>query len=362
MKIKILIVIIFLISCQKYHSVSIENTKITNYLQSFSKSTPGVAVLVIKNQKTLFKGGFGLANLSKNENINENTIFEIGSIGKVFTGHAILKLLNENLISMEDFVSKYLPELTFLPKKMKIKHLVYHASNLPDYLNDRGVDLNSKVNNSEKISNKYVLNWLKDKKIDKDKIGTIFAYSNTDYVLLSIIIEKISKMSYAKYMNKIFKEAQMIGAKINSGEENTNKFDSKSYSEWPFFKELKNKYNYTTTGDFGVQVSLNDFEKWIQYITKNHEKYWDKYQIGGIFDDNTKIHKKNTKTSNQISYGYGIRFGYLKGNWYIYHRGYINGASNILIYYPPKNVFVVVMSNTSSTFVDNIAIDIVNLI
>ncbi|QED23792.1 serine hydrolase domain-containing protein [Candidatus Deianiraea vastatrix] len=315
-------------------------------LNDFITKAPGVAVLVIKDGNVVLKNGYGLANIQNKEKINSDTIFESGSLAKMFTAAAILNLEKDGKIDTTKPARNYLPkDFTFIPNNITVKNLIFHTSGVPDYLNDKRLNLNGKVNSDIQIENKDVIEYVKEYGVAKKEINTVFNYSNTNYVLLSMIIENVSQMTYADYMNNFFKSLNMHSF-IHTKDRQKLPNESISYGEWPHFKILKNKTNYLTTGDFGIQISINDFEQWIKYITTN-ESLWNKYQETGYVVSN------NVKTP--IQYSYGMRFGKIGGIECMFHRGYINGASNIFLYNKDVNAFIVILSNTSSTFTDNLA-------
>jgi len=316
-------------------------------LKYFINKAPGVAVLVVKNGKTILKNGYGLANIEKKIKITEETIFESGSVAKMFTSAAIIKLHEKGMVDLKKPAKYYLSsDFDFLSPKITVENLIFHTSGIPDYLNDKSLNLNKKVNSDIFIDNDFVFKYLKSKRVNNKDINAIFNYSNTNYVLLSMIIENISKKSYKNYMKEdIFDDVKMDSF-IHEAGRLVDDRESISYSEWPNFKILKNKTNYITTGDFGIQISINDFEKWIQFI-QNNNYIWNKYQTHGYVLQNGKV--------MQIDYGYGMRFGKIDGIDCLFHRGYINGASNIFVYNKELDTFVVILSNTSSVFTDNLA-------
>lgn len=322
-----------------------------NSLKAFNKkNSPGIAVLVLYKDKVLLKDGFGLANIEKDIAINDNTMFESASVGKIFTAFAVMKLVKEGKIDINQSAKHYLPsELQFLSPKIKVKNLIFHTSGLPDYLNDKSLNLQQSIVQEKFIDNAFVFSYLKNTTPNKQNINKIFEYSNSNYVLLSEIIANVSGMTYKEYMEKeVFEKAEMKSVIHYKGRK-FSKNESVSYGQWPEFIIKKSKYYYTSTGDHGIQFSINDLEKWIKYMKAN-QYYWNLIRENGSVSD-----KSGTKS---IPYGYGFRFLKIRSFDVIMHRGYVEGASNIFVYYPPLDAFIVVLSNTSSTFCDAIAGDI----
>lgn len=332
-----------------------KNSKLISLVESelklFDKKTPGIGVLIIKNSETLIKKGYGYANVKLNKKIDNKSIFALASVSKHFTAAAIIKLINEGRLSLEDRVVYYLPkELSFLSRKLKVKNLLFHTSSLSDYLNDKSMNLTNEINkNNLIVDDKFVIEYLKKNKIKEDEIGKFFNYSNSNYVLLSILIENISKMTFEDYMNIIFKDAKMETAEIHSIPY-VHKNEVQGYSDYPYFSELRNQINYITKGDDGARLSLDDFENWIYYISKKNPFYLEKFKTSGTLDDGSKI-----KSGQKVGYGYGMRIGKIGNYECIFHRGYIDGAQALFVYSEKLNTFIVILANSSSFFLDNIA-------
>ena len=112
---------------------------LTNQLDSlfaayFPPGEPGGAVLLVKNNKVVYKKGFGVADINSKEAITPKTLFNTGSISKTFVAYGILQLAAQNKLSLDDDLYKYFPEFknTAIAKKVKLYHLLTHTSGLPD--------------------------------------------------------------------------------------------------------------------------------------------------------------------------------------------------------------------------------------
>jgi CubicO group peptidase (beta-lactamase class C family) len=94
-------------------------------------NSPGCAIAIVQNSKIVYKRGYGMANLEYDIPITSNSVFDIGSTSKQFTAMCIALLDHQKLLSLNDSVQQYIPEIT--NHSIKIEHLVYHTSGLPDY-------------------------------------------------------------------------------------------------------------------------------------------------------------------------------------------------------------------------------------
>jgi CubicO group peptidase (beta-lactamase class C family) len=155
-----------------------------------NKSFPGASVIVIHHGKILLNKGYGFANIKQSEPNTPLTVFRLGSVTKQFTAMAILQLYDKQMLQINDYVEKYFPG-TLNGNKITIKNLLTHTSGITESLN---TDLAFTP-------------------------GTQISYSNTGYNLLGKIIEKVSGMSYEKYLQEnIF---QPLGMK-NTGYEHSD--------------------------------------------------------------------------------------------------------------------------------------------
>lgn len=166
-------------------------------------------VLVAKGEKILLNENIGFANRSFEIPVNENTLFNLASVGKVFTGTAVVQLAEQGKLSFDDTLDKYLdagwlnPEIS---KKIKIKHLLTHTSGLGDYFSD--------------ISRQWEIPWFREMEdyrplVSDDTLlfepGTRFSYSNTGMLLLGVVIENASGENYFDFLKKhLFNPCGMI--------------------------------------------------------------------------------------------------------------------------------------------------------
>lgn len=157
-------------------------------------------LLIAKNGNILFEGYLGYANSEKKDTLTADTPIHIASISKVLTSLAILKLIDEKKISLEDKITNFFP--TFPYKEIRVQDLLCHRSGLPNYAYFKH---NPTIWNTHKTqSNQSVLNALiAEHSKPYNPPNTNFSYSNTNYVLLALIIEKTTKISYPKAMKHI---------------------------------------------------------------------------------------------------------------------------------------------------------------
>jgi CubicO group peptidase (beta-lactamase class C family) len=153
-------------------------------------------VLIAEKGKVIYKKSFGFANNDTKEVLDENSPFELASVSKQFTAMAIMMLRVKGKLSLEDDITKHIPELSFW-KGITIGNLVYHTSGLPDYMEL----LDSFYKETKIPTNKDLVLLLAE---HKPKVlfepNTKYEYCNTGYFVLAYIIEKVSGTTYANFL------------------------------------------------------------------------------------------------------------------------------------------------------------------
>ena len=164
--------------------------------QQFKSNEPGATVLVSRNGQVIYKKAFGMANLELNLPMQVDNVFWIASMGKQFTAVAILQLMEQGKLNLEDEITKFIPDYPTQGNKITIEHLLTHTSGIHNF---------SGMKDPEK---KLALDCTPNEVIDFFKNlpmrfapGTNWEYSNSGYFLLGYIIEKITGKPYAEYLD-----------------------------------------------------------------------------------------------------------------------------------------------------------------
>ncbi|WP_109852201.1 serine hydrolase [Aquimarina sp. AU58] len=197
---KMIVLISFLLSCKQEPTVAQEvvssatvtnKDKLSDYLNELEKSGFSGSVLVAQKGKVLLEQGYGYSNRESKIKSTPETVFDIGSITKQFTGAAILKLEMQGKLSVEDNLSKYIANVPDDKKDITLHHLLTHSSGFQSAIGDDYEDISTQEFIEEAFKRKLVF-----------RPGTKFTYSNVGYSFLGIIIEKVSGMSYEEYLMK----------------------------------------------------------------------------------------------------------------------------------------------------------------
>ena len=302
----------------------------------FKPGETGCAALVAINGQIIYKKAFGMANLELNVPMQPDMVFRLGSITKQFTAVAILQLMEQGKLSLQDDITKFIPDYPTQAYKITIENLLTHTSGIKSYTNDPGIM-------------KFMKDDLKPEEvIDKFKNlpmefapGTKWNYNNSGFFLLGYIIEKASGMKYQDYIEQnLFKPAGMTNSLYGSDR-----------------KIIKNRaYPYQADGDKTINAdymsmllpysagslmsTVEDLYKWNRALISDKfvkretlEKAWTEYKLSD---------GKGTQ------YGYGWFLSQVQGSHTIEHGGGINGYLTNGIYLPKEDVFVAVFSNSTA--------------
>ncbi len=228
----------------------------------FADHEPGGVVLVKKGDEIVFLKSYGIEDLETGKKIDTNTIFNTGSISKTFVSNGILMLAEANLLSLEDSLHQYFKDFykEDIAKTVKLKHLLTHTSGLPDL---RKVDENTEFyltakdeENFQPIKHTEMLNF---------EPGKEFDYSNPAFNGLALIIEKVTKQPWQRFINEnIFKPSGMNHSKITDG---SYPHEGVAHAYTPvngvFMEDDYGEYpTFAAAGNGGVWSSILDLAKY----------------------------------------------------------------------------------------------------
>lgn len=303
-----------LISCEKNTEIAkaepVINEKTlkldTLYSELFNNGSFNGSVLIAENGKIIFEKSYGFADEQTNRKINDSTVFELASVSKQFTAMGIVQLEKEGKLSYQDDVSKYVPELIDY-KGITIKNLLNHTGGLPDYMGiaDKNWDKSKIATNDDMLK---MLKQVKPKKLFEP--NEKWDYSNTGYLILATIIERVSGQEFGNYLkDKIFKPLGMNNTFVYrrrfAPKEIQNYANGYIYSDSLQKKILPDEvgndfyivYLDGIVGDGMVNSNPRDLLKWDRALYKNK-----------LINENDRkliFSSVMTKDSSQTDYGFG---------------------------------------------------------
>ncbi len=307
-----------------------------SYVESLVENEVGAAVLVIKNDKILLEEGFGINHLEEKKAISSKSNFRVASVSKQFTAMAILKLIDDGKLSQEDTLEKLIEECPDYAKDITLRELIHHTSGLPDY----GVSIKNDFPTPLQDDNvlQLLYGW---EKLDF-KNGTSWEYSNTAYVLLGLIVEKISGQPFHSYVQKEILDPLGMNNScfyVRGKNKVTNRVYGHSSSEEGW--ELTDQSTYSALlGDGGLYTSISELKIWLQNFENN--KLLSPKNKKTPFEDLYKLDEPNK------NYGYGIYVENFEGHKRYRHNGLTMGFRASAHIYPDDNIIVVVLVNTGA--------------
>ena len=334
---------------------TIQDNSTTNYLTSgidaivknaastFMKdpSRVGLSIGIIKDGKTYIYN-YGTTEKGKDLLPTQNTIYEIGSISKTFTGTLLAEAILDKKVKLNDDIRKYLnepyPNLEYEGNPIKIVHLVTHTAGLPQFLPDRPDIFQHSSDSIPLFLTAIQKNYTKDKflkdlhKIDLDTIpGFNYKYSNVDAQLVGFILENVYHTSYATLIKKFITEPLGMNYTKVAIKDNMQRQLAKGYSAtgrlMPYMPPL-----LAPAG--GIYSSVKDMLKYMKFhLNKNSSSATLSHQV--VYGDTSNFGEglfwRMNKTSN----------GQLK----VWHTGGTFGFSSYCVLYPKFNMSIILLSN-----------------
>lgn len=302
----------------------------------FKPEEPGGVVLVAQKGRIIYKKAFGMANLELDVPMKEEMVFNIASQTKQFTAVAVLQLMERGKLSLQDEITKYLPDYPVDGQKITIENLLTHTAGIP--ASDRAA-MTRLQGEKRFITPAEIIATFKNRPLDFAP-GTKMIYSNNGYLLLGAIIEKASGLSYAEYLEKnIFKPAGMTATHFGDDYKLIkNRPASYVYSraESQFLNAHNDKVE-TAYSAGGIQSTAGDLFKWNRALVsyklikkESLEKAQTEYKLPG---------------GKATYYGYGWALGNIQGSPLVEHGGNMGGFMSHAIYLPAEDVFVGVFYN-----------------
>jgi CubicO group peptidase (beta-lactamase class C family) len=301
----------------------------------FKPGEPGAAIIVRKDGQTIFRKGYGKADLELGVAVEPDMIFRLGSITKQFTAVSILLLAQEGKLGLQDEIAKFLPDYPTRGRRITIEHLLTHTSGIQSY-----TDMPEWLPLWRKdFTVKELVDLFKDKPMQFEP-GSSWAYNNSGYFLLGAIIEKVSGKTYEDFVTeRIFKPLGMKGSSYGSTERIIPRrvpgyqADKGGFVNAPYL-------SMTQPYAAGSLLStVDDLAIWSDavFAGKVVRKEW--------LDKAFTPYKLTNGQS--AGYGYGWFVGDFAGHRSIEHGGGINGFTSYEMTFPEDRIFLAILTNSA---------------
>lgn len=304
-----------------------------------NNDSPGCALGVSRDGNVVYQNGYGMANLELDVPITPASIFHVASVSKQFTAMAVMLLVRDGKLSLDDDVRRHLPELPDYKHKITIRHLLQHASGLRDQWDllymARGRFEENRINESdvlEIVARQKELNFVP---------GTEYVYSNTGYTLAGTIVKRVSGKSLRQFADeRIFRPLGMTQTHFHDDYTMVVKGRAAGYARGADGKWHVSLPNYDTYGATSLFTTVGDLLKW-------DANAW-KPTVG---DDALLREMRASATlasGDSSGYGLGIATEVYRGARLVGHSGGDAGYRTYLGRFPEHGLSVVVLCNGSS--------------
>lgn len=311
--------------------------------EQFKPGETGCAALVAVKGEIIYKKAFGMADLELNVPMQADMIFRVGSITKQFTAIAILQLMEQGKLSLQDDITSFIPDYPTQAYKITIEHLLTHTSGIKSYTGTP--DFQKYIR--EDLSPAEIIDKFRNLPMEFSP-GAKWNYNNSGYILLGYIIEKASGKTYAEYIEEnLFRPAGMTSTSYGN-DKNIIKNRASGYQP---------EGDKTVNADYlsmllpysagSIMSTVEDLFRWNRALISY--KLVKKETLEKAF---TEYKLSDGKGS---SYGYGWFLRQLQGSPTIEHGGAINGFLCNALYLPGEDIFVAVFSNSTGKAPDMVS-------
>jgi CubicO group peptidase (beta-lactamase class C family) len=303
---------------------------------------PGLAVAIVRGSKVRTQG-YGLADVEAGTGVSAETVFQIGSLTKQFTAAAVMSLVEDSKINLDDKIGAYLNSLPAAYEGVTVRQLLTHTTGIKDYAEQSAFDAFRRLDHRPED----LLNLIANEPLDFPS-GTRFKYSNTNYLLLGMLIQQLTKESYGEFLTqRLFRPLGMSQTTVNNSAEIIS-HRARGYTRIPGYTQ--NAVYFSPTNAFGagdVVSSIGDLVKWSEVLSTRkflkHESY-------------TAMWTPASSQTGAVAYGFGWEIKEEGGHRLIAHGGNITGFSSAALYFPDEKLTIILLTNRGNLDAEKIAL------
>jgi CubicO group peptidase (beta-lactamase class C family) len=306
-------------------------------------SRPGASVVVIRDGQVVVRRAYGMADLERRVTATAETDYRLASVSKQFTAMCIMLLARDRKLQIDQPVRSILPELPVAAAPVTIRHLLNHTSGLVDY-----EDLIPETRTAQ-LDDNDVLTMLASKDSVYFPAGTSYRYSNSGYVLLGMIVARVSGTTYPQFLKtRIFGPLGMTASVAHV--EGSDTVPRRAYGYSPRgggFEQTDQSVTSATLGDGGIYTSVDDLARWDRALS-------DTSLVGAELMALATTPPKLPGDA-ATEYGFGWFIDNYRGEKRWRHTGETSGFHNAIMRFPARRLTVIVLTNRSSGEPDAIA-------
>jgi CubicO group peptidase (beta-lactamase class C family) len=298
-----------------------------------SYNIPGVVVGVASRGRLVHWKGYGMANVELSVPASDSTVFEIGSISKEFVSAAVMLLVEEGRLELDDPIHKYLADLPSEWLGVTVRQLLTHTSGIPDY-----EEIQTYEAYRFRFTPEEIIRVAHSRPMDFEP-GTGYYYSNTGYFLLSLMVERVEGHPLGEVLeSRIWGPLGMTQTRMADPEHIIRHRASGYYVDYT--NRLVNRdatQTSSTLGAGGIVSTVHDMVKWDEALygtdllsAESKETMWTPVILPG---------GRNTQ------YGFGWRVSDYQGRWVVGHNGMVAGFVAAFLRIPEEEMAVIVFAN-----------------
>jgi len=323
---------------------------------------PGAAVLVVKDGRPVFEHGYGVTDLRTRRPVDTRTNFRLASVTKQFTAAAVMLLVRDGNLRYDDSLTDIFPGFPEYGRAIAIRHLLNHTSGLPDYEDLMPPPDPALPVEQVQIHDSEVLELLKGQKAGKFEPGTRWAYSNSGYVLLGLVVERVSGRPFAEFLrNRIFVPLKMAGTLAY--ERGKNDVENRAYGhtkEGGHWTETDQSPTSATLGDGGVYSSLSDLLKWDEALCR-HSLLSESEMRPALTPVDVPEGPPTEPDGTAAEYGFGWFLNPWKGHARMWHYGETAGFRTAIQRFVDDGLTVIVLCNRADLDARTLALRVADL-
>ena len=334
--------------------------------------SPGQAVLVRKDERIVFERGYGVRDLRSMAPIDVRTNFRLASCTKQFTAMAIMLLVHDGKLRYDEPLNEVFPEFPEYGQTITIRHLLNHTSGLADYealMEHQGQSGSIRWSEQNQIQDAEVLGLLKGESGTQFAPGTKWAYSNSGYVLLGLVVARVSGKSFGEFLReRIFAPLKMDGTLAYA--RGKNEVANRAYGhsrEGDRWKQTDQSSTSATLGDGGVYSSLEDLAKWDEALARH--ALLSKSEMGvalaavklaGGAEPQWPTDADRPE-GTPVAYGFGWFLDPYRGHTRMWHYGDTRGFHTYVERFSTDKLTIVVLCNRTDLDPENFAARVADL-
>ena len=320
------------------HGQNKEDKKLANNLDELipkrlTDIAPGCVVLIVKKNQIIYRKAFGFANIEQQIPMQPNMLFRIGSLSKQYTAIAILQLVEQGRIQLNDSIQEYIKDFPAKGYTITIENLLTNTSGIKDYLSE----ISNPAKERDTYTPKQGVDYIKDEPLNFIP-GSNYRYSSSNFYLLGYIIELVTGKSFESYLqeNVLNKAGLKNTFYIHDGKNISGLAEG--------YSKFNNKIEKATLQETTILYSAGGLISNVDDIYKWHQALYNLQLVNkGTLEKATTAFKFPDRSLSQ--YGYGWFMKNIDGSKTIEHSGSTDGYQSDEIFLPDENVFVVALYN-----------------